>query len=86
MLRNKISHHSNILGKQSPYIVKGKFYSIFFLGYISICHWSNFLFNENLTLPLRQKIAIEKSNNTLHIEKIKVLYMYVVRGPARLSF
>lgn len=86
MLRNKISHHSNILGKQSPYIVKGKFYSIFFLGYISICHWSNFLFNENLTLPLRQKIAIEKSNNTLHIEKIKVLYIYVVRGPARLSF
>lgn len=46
MLRNKISHHSNILGKQSPYIVKGKSYSIVFLGYISICHWLNFLFNE----------------------------------------
>lgn len=82
MLRNKISHHSNILGKQSPYIVKGKFYSIFFLGYISICHWSNFLFNENLTLPLRQKIdeIIEETNteyNTkfdfsiIHNRKIK---------------
>lgn len=82
MLRNKISHHSNILGKQSPYIVKGKLYSIVFLGYISICHWSNFLLNENLTLPLRQKIdeIIEETNieyNTkfdfsiIHNRKIK---------------
>lgn len=82
MLRNKISHHSNILGKQSPYIVKGKLYSIVFLGYISICHWTNFLLNENLTLPLRQKIdeIIEETNteyNTkfdfsiIHNRKIK---------------
>lgn len=56
MLRNKISHHSNILGKQSPYIVKGKFYSIFYLGYQSICHWSAFLYNEEVALPLREKI------------------------------
>jgi hypothetical protein len=56
MLRNKISHHSNILGKKSPYNVKGKFHSIYYLGYISICHWSLFLFGENLTLPLRNKI------------------------------
>jgi|GEM_PF-1856496 abortive infection bacteriophage resistance protein len=82
MLRNKISHHSNILGKQSPYIVRGQFYSIFFLGYISICRWSNFLFKENLTLSLRKKMdeVIEKTNkeyNTMfdfsiiHNRKIK---------------
>ena len=57
MLRNKISHHSNILGKQSPYIVKGKFYSIFFLGYISICHWSNFLFMKSKSDKLIQRIS-----------------------------
>jgi hypothetical protein len=54
MLRNKISHHSNILGKKSPYNVKGKFHSIYYLGYISISHWN--LFGENLTLPLRNEI------------------------------
>lgn len=69
MLRNKISHHSNILGKQSPYIVKGKFYSIYSLGYVSICHWSSLLFKDNLTLSLRQKIEnilveVNKEYNT----------------------
>ncbi len=70
MLRNKISHHSNILGKRSPYIVKRKSYSIFLLGYISICHWSNFLFNENITIPLRQKIdkIIEETNTEYNIK------------------
>ena len=64
MLCNKISYHSNILGKRSPYIVKGRSWSIFLLGYISICYWSNFLFNKNITLPLRQKIdeIIEETN------------------------
>lgn len=56
MLRNKISHHSNILGKQSPFIVNEIPYSIFLLGYFSICHWSNFLFNKDITEPLKQKI------------------------------
>lgn len=65
MLRNKISHHSNILGKQSPYKPKdNNYYSIYYLGYNAICHWSKFLFNKDLTSPLKQKInkMIDETN------------------------
>lgn len=65
MLRNKISHYSNILGKQSPYKPKdNNYYSIYYLGYNAICHWSIFLFNKDLTSPLKQKInkMIDETN------------------------
>ena len=56
MLRNKVSHHSNILGKQSPYIVSNKLFSIYYLGFISLYKWNLFLYNTNITLPLQRKI------------------------------
>lgn len=47
MLRNKISHHSNILGKRTPFFIKGRNYSIYFIGYSGICLWKSFLLNDN---------------------------------------
>lgn len=46
MLRNKISHHSNILGKKSPYYIKNYSYSIYFIGYYGISAWAKFLLDD----------------------------------------
>ena len=57
------------MGRVCGLTVKGKFYSIYSLGYVSICHWSSLLFKDNLTLSLRQKIEnilveVNKEYNT----------------------
>lgn len=67
MLRNKISHHSNILGKKSPYHVKGNSYSIYFIGYYGISAWASFLLNDsNTSIRLKKEVknTIRKINRT----------------------
>ena len=67
MLRNKISHHSNILGKKSPYHVKGNSYSIYFIGYYDISAWTSFLLNDsNTSIRLKKEVknTIRKINRT----------------------
>lgn len=68
MLRNKISHHSNILGKKSPFHIRGHSYSIYFIGYYSISAWASFLLND---LDTFNRI---KNEINLAIEKINLLY------------
>lgn len=66
MLRNKISHHSNILGKKSPFHIRGHSYSIYFIGYYGISAWVSFLLNEpDISNRLKNEIdmAIKKINN-----------------------
>jgi len=59
MLRNKISHHSNILGKKSPFHIRGHSYSIYFIGYYGISAWASFLLNEsNISNRLKNEINI----------------------------
>lgn len=59
MLRNKISHHSNILGKKSPFHIRGHSYSIYFIGYYGISAWASFLLNESdISNRLKNEIEI----------------------------
>lgn len=68
MLRNKISHHSNILGKKSPFNVKGINYSIYLIGYYGISAWASFLFDDN------NKSRYLKNEINEIIKKINFIY------------
>lgn len=67
ILRNKISHHSNILGKQSPYVIHGEIKSIYFSGYNAICRWFKFLYDDDPTVRLLNEMSDE-------INKINEIY------------
>lgn len=67
MLRNKVSHHSNILGKQSPYVIHEETKSIYFSGYNVICRWFKFLYNDDPTVRLLKEMNEE-------INKINKIY------------
>lgn len=59
MLRNKISHHNNILGKESAFIISGYPKSIYQAGIEGIEAWSKLLLNDTAT-PQRIRKDIKK--------------------------